>query len=69
MSKFTYPELDQCQTRYVAVCPKCGEKGYKKDMVMLLTKTSSYKPVQKLCHVCNRCITHLLDDLGVSMPD
>ena len=69
MSKFTYPDLEHCQPRYVAVCPKCGEKGYKREMVVLLTKTSTYNPARKLCHVCHRCLTNLLDDLGVSMPD
>lgn len=69
MPRLTMPDLQHCPSQYVAECAKCGEKGYKREMTSLHAKTGSYAPLKKLCHVCQRCLAQLLDELEVSMPE
>lgn len=64
------PEQDASFTasRYFAVCPMCGREGRKKDMITLLARQGSYDMPRTLCHMCQGCMTQLLDELEVSMP-
>lgn len=69
MARLNLPDLQHCAPQYTARCAKCGEKGYKREMTSIHVKTGSYDPLKKLCHVCQRCLAQLLDELEVSMPD
>lgn len=50
-------------------CAKCGKEGMKKSMTALYMKTDTYDPPRILCHLCDRCLPELLDELEVSMPE
>lgn len=52
-----------------AICAKCGKEHMKRNMTGLYVKTSVYDPPRILCHLCDRCLPVLLDELEVSMPD
>lgn len=54
--------------KFFAVCPRCGREGRKKDMITLLARQGSYDMPRTLCHMCQGCMTQLLDELEVSMP-
>lgn len=52
-----------------AICAKCGNEGMKRSMTALYVKTGVYDPPRILCHICERCLPALLDELEVSMPE
>ena len=55
--------------KYITVCAKCGREGLKGKMNSIYIKADKYSPMRILCHICQRCIPALLDELEVSMPD
>lgn len=55
--------------RYYGTCAKCGKEQMKKYMVSLYVKDGSYSQMKILCHICQRCLPALLDELEVSMPE
>lgn len=52
-----------------AICAKCGNEGLKRNMTGLYVKPDVYDPPKILCHICERCLPVLLDELEVSMPE
>lgn len=55
--------------RYYALCAKCGQEREKRFMAQIYIKGNGYAPMRVLCHICQRCLPALLDELEVSMPD
>jgi len=55
--------------RYFGICAKCGKEREKRVMAQLYIKADSYRPMRVLCHICQRCLPELLDELEVSMPE
>ena len=52
-----------------AICAKCGNEGMKRNMTGLYVKSDVYDAPKILCHLCDRCLPVLLDELEVSMPE
>ena len=55
--------------RYYAFCAKCGKEEEKRFMSQIYIKDGAYSPMRILCHICERCLPVLLDELEVCMPE
>lgn len=60
-------ELWRPDERFITTCAKCGREGLKKRMHSLYIKQINESAPHILCHVCDRCLTVLLDELEVSV--
>lgn len=55
--------------RHISICAKCSREGLKRNMNAIYIKARSQSQVKVLCHLCDRCLPVLLDELEVSMPE
>lgn len=62
-------EKGKNRNSHTGICAGCGGAGRKRDMPAIMIRANSYKPIRTLCHLCERCLLKLLDELEVEMPD
>ena len=54
---------------WLAICPRCGKLGKKREMKKLYVAVGIYNPTPKiLCHICQSCFCALLDEWEIEEP-